>query len=180
MGWRWLSQYPLPCGPIIDIQRAPAYTLYARRITDAESQRLDMLGSLLTPPRTVLVVDDQRVARRLAQRILSEAGYRAFEAEDGVEALDALDFTGPVDLMLVDVIMPRLDGVALVHQVLERWPRQRILYMSAYPAEILAQQQVADLETPFLAKPFTRDELLAKVEEALRRTPNAANQRREP
>jgi len=115
----------------------------------------------------ILVVDDQRIARRLAQRILSEAGYRTFEAADGAEALEVLELTGPVSLLLVDVVMPRLNGAALVREVLERWPTQRVLYMSAHPAEVLVQYQAADIATPFLAKPFTRDELLTKVEEAL-------------
>jgi CheY-like chemotaxis protein len=138
-----------------------------------------MADRVPSPPPSVLVVDDQQVVRRLAQRLLSEAGYRVFEAEDGAEALDVLNSTGPVDLLLVDAMMPRLGGVALVQQVLERWPQQRVLYMSAYPAEILAQEEAVNLQTPFLAKPFARDELLAKVEEALR-TPTPTDQRRSP
>jgi DNA-binding response OmpR family regulator len=139
-----------------------------------------MSESVLFPPPTVLVVDDQRITRRLAQRILSEAGYRVFEAEDGVEALEVVDLTGRVDLLLVDVVMPRLNGAALVRELLERWPEQRVLYMSAYPAEVLARYHAGDLGTPFLAKPFTREELLAKVDDALRRTPAPAEQGRTP
>jgi DNA-binding NtrC family response regulator len=52
-------------------------------------------------------------------------------------------------------------------EIRKRWPGQRILYMSAHPAEVLVQHGVTQLDAPFLAKPFTRDELLTKVSEAL-------------
>jgi two-component system, cell cycle sensor histidine kinase and response regulator CckA len=122
------------------------------------------------PATTVLVVDDQRYARRVAYRVLSEAGYRVLEAEDGEEALDALDsFSGRVDLLIIDVVMPGLDGVELAARVWEHWPEKRILFTSGHAAEVLAQHGLAYLDVPFLAKPFTRDEALAKVREALER-----------
>ncbi len=76
---------------------------------------------------------------------------------------------GRVDLVMVDVVMPECDGVQLVRRILEEWPGQRILYMSAHPAEVLMQHGLSSLDAPFLAKPFTRDEVLAKVREALER-----------
>jgi two-component system cell cycle sensor histidine kinase/response regulator CckA len=116
-------------------------------------------------------VDDQRVVRRAIQRLLSEVGYRTFEAENGAEALDVVGVTGGVDLVIVDVVMPRLNGAEFVRELLERYPQQRVLYMSAYAAELLARYGAPNLEVPFLAKPFTREALLTKVEEALRRAP---------
>jgi DNA-binding response OmpR family regulator len=74
---------------------------------------------------------------------------------------------GRVDLLMVDVVMPECDGVATARQVLESWPDQRILYMSAHPAEVLAQHGLTSLNVPFLAKPYTRGEVLARVEQAL-------------
>jgi two-component system cell cycle sensor histidine kinase/response regulator CckA len=126
------------------------------------------------PATTVLVVDDQRYARRVAYRVLSEAGYRVLEAEEGDEALDAVhNVRGRVDLLMIDVVMPGLDGIELAKRVWEQWPDKCILFMSGHPAEVLARHGLADLNVPFLAKPFTRDECLAKVREALerRRTP---------
>ena len=106
----------------------------------------------------------------MAYRILSEAGYRVLEAEDGEEALGALHLTrGRVDLLIIDVVMPGLDGVALAGRVWEQWPDKRILFMSAHAAEVLAEHGLDYLDVPFLAKPFTRDEALAKVREALER-----------
>jgi two-component system cell cycle sensor histidine kinase/response regulator CckA len=115
-------------------------------------------------------VDDERISRRVAYRLLSEEGYRVFEADGYEEALDALSQAGGrVDLVLVDAVMPRCDGVTLAKEVQAQWPRIKVLFMSAHPAEILAQQGLSALDVPFLAKPYTRDELLVKVREALER-----------
>jgi DNA-binding NtrC family response regulator len=116
------------------------------------------------------VVDDQRISRRVAYRILSEEGYRVLEAENYSETLEVLSQArGRVDLVIVDVVMPECDGVQLARRILEEWPDQRILYMSAHPAQVLMQHGLSSLDAPFLAKPFTRDEVLAKVREALER-----------
>jgi DNA-binding response OmpR family regulator len=131
-------------------------------------------GHLSTPfPRpatTILVVDDERLSRRVAYRILSEEGYRVLEAETAPEALYVLSQArGRIDLLIVDVVMPDCDGVELARTVVEEWPDQRILYMSAFPAEVLVRHGLESLDVPFLAKPFTRQEVLAKVNEALER-----------
>jgi len=115
--------------------------------------------------RSVLVVDDAGVVRRVCFRVLSEAGYRVFEAAGAVEALEVLAMLhGRVDLILLDVVMPDVNGVDLVRLIRERWEEPAILFMSAYPAEVLAREGLKDLRVRFLAKPFTRDELLRAVQ----------------
>jgi two-component system, cell cycle sensor histidine kinase and response regulator CckA len=119
---------------------------------------------------SILVVDDQATVRRMTHRLLSEWGFRVFEAESGEEALDVLEAArAGIQLVIIDVVMPIADGVQLSRSIQERWPGQRILYMSAHPAEVLVQYGLSELDAPFLAKPFTRDELLTKVSEALAR-----------
>jgi two-component system, cell cycle sensor histidine kinase and response regulator CckA len=118
--------------------------------------------------RTVLVVDDAGVVRRLSFRVLSEAGYRVFEAASAVEALEVMAMLrGHLDLVLVDVVMPEVNGVDLVRLIRERWHEPSILFMSAYPAEVLAREGLKDLRVQFLAKPFTRDELLTAAHRAI-------------
>ena len=118
--------------------------------------------------RTVLVVDDAGVVRRLSFRVLSEAGYRVFEAAGAVEALEVIAMlNGRLDLVVVDVVMPEVNGVDLVRLIREQWDGPGVLFMSAFPAEVLAREGLKDLRVQFLAKPFTRDELLGAVAQAL-------------
>ena len=120
--------------------------------------------------RTVLVVDDRNMARRIASRILSEEGFRVLEADGMGEALEVLgQARGRVDLVLLDVVLADGDGVKLARQIQDDWPTQRILFMSGFAAEVLTRHGLRDLDVPFLAKPFTRGELLTKVAEALGR-----------
>jgi CheY-like chemotaxis protein len=106
----------------------------------------------------------------VASRLLSEEGYRLLEADGAPEALAVLEQArGGIDLLVLDVVMPGCDGVELGRQIRDQWPQQRILYMSAYPAEVV-RRGLAD-EVTFLLKPYTRDEALAKVREALKSPP---------
>jgi DNA-binding response OmpR family regulator len=123
-----------------------------------------------TPPvPSILVVDDDPNVRLIAARILGGWGFRVREAETAEEAFAVL-LSEPdrPQLILIDVVLPGADGVTLAGQVREEWPDQRVLYMSAYPAEILRARRV---EEPVLVKPFTQDELLRQVEAALTRKP---------
>jgi len=89
------------------------------------------------------------------------------EAEGASEALDVLNQArGRVDLIVLDVVMPGCNGIELGRQILEQWPGQRILYMSAHPAEVV-RHGLRERNVPFLPKPYTRDEALAKVRETL-------------
>jgi two-component system, cell cycle sensor histidine kinase and response regulator CckA len=129
--------------------------------------RFMLLPDVRSAP-SILVIDDQATVRRMAHRLLSEWGFRVFEAESGEEAVEVLETArAGVQLVIVDVVMPLKDGVEVTAEIRKRWPGQRILYMSAHPAEVLVQHGVTQLDAPFLAKPFTRDELLTKVSEAL-------------
>ncbi len=120
----------------------------------------------LTP--TVLVVDDEPVVRRLAYRILNAAGYRVLEASDGAEGLEVLrQATGRIDLVIVDAVMPNMDGATLSTEIFETWPAQRVLLMSAHGEDVFGRLGLKRMSAPFLSKPFTDEELLAKVERAL-------------
>jgi two-component system, cell cycle sensor histidine kinase and response regulator CckA len=120
---------------------------------------------------SILVIDDQPTVRRMAHRLLSEWGFRVFEAESGEEGMEVLNTArAGIQLVIVDIVMPFADGVQVTQRIRERWPQQRILYMSAHPAEVLVEYGLTEFDAPFLAKPFTRDELLAKVSAALSQT----------
>lgn len=128
---------------------------------------------------SILVIDDQPTVRRMAHRLLSEWGFRVFEAESGEEGIEVLETArSGIQLVIVDVVMPLADGVQITRRIRELRPGQRILYMSAHPAEVLMEYGLTKLDAPFLAKPFTRDELLTKVSESLAQpSPNATERR---
>jgi two-component system, cell cycle sensor histidine kinase and response regulator CckA len=122
------------------------------------------------PYVTVLVVDDERISRHVASRMLRELGLRVLEADGAEEALDVFRISQqPIDLVLLDVVMPETDGVELAKQILAHRPGQRILFMSAHSAEVLAEHGLQNLDVSFLAKPYTMDELLSKVRLAMER-----------
>jgi two-component system cell cycle sensor histidine kinase/response regulator CckA len=128
--------------------------------------------SPLAGAHTILVVDDVGVVRKAAFHLLSEAGYRVFEAASAAEAMEVLATSRQaIDLAIVDVVMPSVGGVELVRSIREEWPAVRVLYMSAHPAEVLVREGLVHPRVFFLAKPFTRSELMDKVDAAVRSTP---------
>ncbi|MGI9039801.1 MAG: response regulator [Gemmatimonadales bacterium] len=117
---------------------------------------------------TILVVDDEPTVRRSVYRILAQWGFRVMEAETAAEAMTVLSSARDrPQLVILDVILPGTDGVTLARQIWEQWPQQRVLYMSAFPAEVLYTHGLRDLTVGFVEKPFTGEELLRKVETAL-------------
>lgn len=130
-----------------------------------------LLPNDLPGTHTVLVVDDAGVVRRLAYRLLSEAGYRVFEAGSAIEAIEVMSLAhGRVDAVLIDVVMPEVSGVDLARMLQESTPGIGIVFMSAYPAEVLVREGLHDLRVDFLAKPFTREDLLRAVASAAKAT----------
>jgi CheY-like chemotaxis protein len=147
----------------LTIRAAARFSIHKVTVSDDSSLSHPLAGS-----RTILVVDDVGIVRRIAFRLLSEAGYRVFEAGSAAEALEVLGTSRqPIRLAIVDVILPEVNGVDLVRLVREQWPATRIIFMSAFPAEVLVREGLDHPAVLFLAKPFTRDELLAKVAEAM-------------
>jgi DNA-binding response OmpR family regulator len=135
---------------------------------DSDSDPRGSSSSAQRPERppggyTVLVVDDEEAVRQLACRMLTWTGYQALEARHGREALATIEqHNGPVHLVLTDIKMPGMNGRELGRQVEERWPGKPILYMSGFALEVF-RNGLLELDAPFLAKPFTQDDLTAKV-----------------
>lgn len=116
---------------------------------------------------TVLVVDDEEAVRRLASRMLTWMGHQALEARHGREALATLEeHNGPIHLVLTDIKMPGMNGRELGRRIEERWPGTPILYMSGFASEVF-RNGLLEPGAPFLAKPFTQDELSARVRSLL-------------
>jgi PAS domain S-box-containing protein len=120
---------------------------------------------------TVLFVEDEVALRDLMHRVLTKGGYTVLAAGDGLEALALVEeHSHPIDLVVTDVIMPRMSGPELASRLRARDPGIRLLYVSGYTADQLRSAQT-DLgaDATLLPKPFTSDGLLRKVREVLDR-----------
>jgi two-component system, cell cycle sensor histidine kinase and response regulator CckA len=114
---------------------------------------------------TILLVEDEPAVRQLFSSALARAGYKVYEARNGQEALKMFDQHGDaIDLLLTDMRMPFMGGAELARQLRARRRTLRLLCISGY-----AGGTELEFSGDFLAKPFSRDELLAKIREILDR-----------
>jgi len=120
--------------------------------------------------RTILVVDDERPLRRAVARMLADSGYVVLQASDGLDAAELLqEWEGPVDLVLTDVLMPRMSGVELVKRLAEQYPSIESVLMSGYTHGLISKGGLEPARLLFLQKPFSKEELLEKLELAWER-----------
>ena len=121
-----------------------------------------------TGAERVLIVEDERPVRELLARMLRRYGYSVTEAEDGQQALELLRGTnGGFDLIVTDMVMPRMGGRRLATEAATGWPALRVLFISGYAGQDTLTAGVVAPGEFFLQKPFTGGELAAKVREVL-------------
>ncbi|HEV8176919.1 MAG TPA: response regulator [Gemmatimonadales bacterium] len=112
---------------------------------------------------SVLVVDDETAVRRFAARVLEREGYVVVEARDGIEALELLGKGGiAVEVVVSDIIMPRLNGVELMQTLASSYPDLPVILMSGYATGALAELGIA-APCAILPKPFPSERLLEEV-----------------
>ena len=117
---------------------------------------------------TILLAEDEVCVRSLAKLALRKKGYQVLEAADGEEAMRlAASSKTPIHLLLSDVIMPKMGGVALARKLLDDHPRLRVVLMSGYSEREVEEQGLPAGTAVVLEKPFTVDGLLSKVRLAL-------------
>ena len=117
---------------------------------------------------TVLVAEDESAVRALARRTLESSGYTVLEAADGEAAIGvAAAYRGTIDLLVTDVVMPRLGGRQLAEALTSRRPGLRVLFMSGYTDDGALLDGVRDAAVAFLPKPFAPVALVRKVREVL-------------
>ena len=117
---------------------------------------------------TIMLAEDNEEVRNLSRTILRKQEYTILVAENGAEALTILEsYEGPVHLLLTDVVMPGMNGGDLYVKAAEKYPDLKVLFMSGYTDNIIADHGVLDVGTHFIQKPFSSQALAAKVREAL-------------
>jgi PAS domain S-box-containing protein len=121
---------------------------------------------------TILVVEDADDLREVTERILTKNGYKVISASNGSDALEAAKgYPGTIDLLLTDVVMPRMQGNELAGRLTAQRPGIRVLYMSGYAQPILGDDGTLEDGVLLVEKPFTEPALLAEVDHALGASP---------
>jgi PAS domain S-box-containing protein len=158
----------------IKVDSAPGhgatFTVLLRQAEEVpeEKEAAGVSAAASAASETVLLVEDEDAVRQLARRLLLMNGYTVLEARDGEEALAlGRSHPKPIDVVLTDVVMPRMSGRELVERLAPIRPEAKVIYMSGYTDDAIARHDVFSNGTAFLEKPFAPHALAAKVREVL-------------
>ncbi len=135
---------------------------------DAAALAAPALTPVIGGTETVLLAEDDAAVRELTQNILEEYGYRAILAEDGEDAAKQfMANPGSIDLLVLDVMMPKKSGKAVYDEARERKPGIKAIFMSGYTANMIDKKGILEAGIAFIAKPFSPNAFLRKVREVL-------------
>ncbi len=158
-----------------DLGRGTTFKIYLPMIEDTSVQA-SAEQPAAPPPRgqeTLLLVEDEPSLRKITRIILESCGYTVLEAQDGQTALRvAQQHPSPIDLLVTDVVMPKLNGHQLAQELAQTRPGMKVLYLSGYTDDAIIRYGVMHTDTPFLPKPFTPDSIAQKIREVLDARPD--------
>ncbi len=151
--------------------KGSTFTLYLPRVELVEGLSASAGVAESAPPQgieTVLVAEDEPSIRIIVRRFLESLGYSVLVAETPADAMALSDtYTGDIQLLITDVIMPGMSGRELNQQLQAKRPSLKCLYISGYTAEIIAERGILGKTVALLHKPFAREQLASKVREVL-------------
>ncbi len=155
-----------------ELGQGTTFKIYLPLAQTAVTAQLDAqsthMGRTSTRSATILLVEDEELVRKTADRILSEAGYSVISASHGLEALEIAENGGEaIDLLLTDVVMPKMNGVEVAERLSQLYPTAQVLYMSGYTEDAISSHGVLEPGVKIVFKPFTKGSLLHSVNEAL-------------
>ena len=117
---------------------------------------------------TILVVDDDASTTKLAADILEPLGYEILTALNGKEALEiSRKYKDKIDLLITDVVLPSINGRKLAKILQQERPNIQIIFMSGYPADIVAPKNIIESNIHFINKPFSRKTVTNIIQTAL-------------
>jgi CheY-like chemotaxis protein len=117
---------------------------------------------------TILLAEDEPAILKLTTRMLEHQGYTVLAASTPGEAIRlAREHAGEIPLLITDVVMPEMNGRDLAKNLLSLYPHLKRLFMSGYTADVIAHHGVLDASVNFIQKPFSKQDLAAKVREVL-------------
>jgi DNA-binding response OmpR family regulator len=124
----------------------------------------------------ILVAEDDEAVREFVSRALTVQGHEVTAVDDGGQALEALGVQ-PFDLLLTDIVMPGVDGIALALKAAKAYPDMPVLLMTGYAAERQRAHNLDALICRVISKPFSLKEICAMVSDTLRKGPSAGRPR---
>ncbi|HEX4542943.1 MAG TPA: PAS domain S-box protein [Candidatus Acidoferrum sp.] len=155
-----------------EVGRGTTFKIYLPRV-DQPVDRVSPLPTVSEAPRgtaTILLTEDEQDVREVAREFLESGGYTVMEARDGAEALGLVEkHKGDINLLITDMVMPRMTGLELAARLRESQPGLRLLYMSGYSERAVVESMQPDPSIRLLSKPFSRSALLRTVHELLRK-----------
>lgn len=160
-GWIWVDS---------ELGKGARFEVYFPRVTEVEKPSVkNEIAALPTPhSETVLIAEDEEAVRELAAQFLVSAGYKVLTAEDGTKALSIAERTGQaIDVLITDVVMPNMRGPELAKRLKDLHADLRVIYMSGYMEYGRGSGEFLE-GSLFLQKPFSRDDLVRKADEALK------------
>ncbi len=154
-------------------EQGTTFTVYLPRHVDSA---VDAPSEQMTVPdvgghETILLVEDERKILKMTATILQGLGYSVISAATPNEALRLVgQFASEIHLLLTDVVMPEMNGRDLAKNLSDLYPDLKCLFMSGYTSDIIAQQGILDEGVQFIQKPFSKNDLAAKVRMILEKT----------
>lgn len=150
-----------------EIGRGTTFHVYLPIVQAEPTRHEEVAGALAVGAERILLVDDDEYVRRAAARALRARGYTVLEAADGRAALAQL--REGIDLLLTDVVMPRMDGRQLAELACATHPELKVLYTSGYTDDAIVRHGVADGDFELIEKPFRVSTLATRVRQVLDR-----------
>jgi signal transduction histidine kinase/ActR/RegA family two-component response regulator len=149
-------------------QHGTSFEVYLPQVAaDVAEQEQQPQRPALHGSETVLLVEDDEMVRKVARAVLERHGYHVLEAHSGGDALVICEQNPDVDLLLTDIVMPRMSGAQLATRLTQARPDLKVLFMSGYTDDTVLLHGVLHAQVAFLQKPFTPQALLTRVRETL-------------
>jgi CheY-like chemotaxis protein len=139
-----------------------------RAETNAQKNKTTGLAALPGGNETILLVEDEPAVRRVALRILRRLGYTVLEASGGDEAIPQIEnHDVALDLLLTDVVMPRMSGREVAERARQVRPGLKVLFASGYTDDMIVQERLLEKDIWLIQKPLTPETLARRVREVL-------------
>lgn len=159
-GYIWVDSEP---------GRGTTFTVYFPQVTIPGDESHP--GAEISPAsgnETILLVDDNEPVRASTGGILKLRGYQVLQAASGREALKiAEDYSGPIQILIADVMMPEMTGMELARRLQSKRPQVKVLYMSGFSEETVRRESTFDPATSFIQKPASAAILIQKIRDLL-------------